>query len=198
MNRHFFQESDEGEQDKCTEVELIKRYLKQNLQSKKQLSMFLDIHSHSNKKSIFAFAPQPTDMHDIVRTRRFSMLLDDVSELFSMKSCSYNNSKVKKNCARLGMYKAFQLADSYTIEASCYGYEEKNAPRSKYIETSSIKQFTIAHLLKFGETLAITASKHLGVYLNEYEDMIGGINIELDYGLGDTHKPKKIVLNQSS
>lgn len=107
MNRHFFQESDEGEQDKCTEVELIKRYLKQNLQSKKQLSMFLDIHSHSNKKSIFAFAPQPTDMHDIVRTRRFSMLLDDVSELFSMKSCSYNNSKVKKNCARLGMYKAF-------------------------------------------------------------------------------------------
>ena len=85
--------------------------------------MFLDIHSHSNKKSIFAFAPQPTDMHDIVRTRRFSMLLDDMSELFSMKSCSYNNSKVKKNCARLGIYKAFQLADSYTIEASCYGFE---------------------------------------------------------------------------
>ena len=70
--------------------------------------------------------------------------------------------------------------------------------RSKYIETSSIKQFTIAHLLKFGETLAITASKHLGVYLNEYEDMSGGMNIELDYGLSETHTSKKVVLNTKS
>jgi hypothetical protein len=54
--------------------------------------MFLDIHAHSNQKGIFAFAPQPTEMHDIVRTRRFSMLLDDMSPLFNMSSCSYNNA----------------------------------------------------------------------------------------------------------
>ena len=105
MNRHFFQEA-EGEPDKCTEVELIMSYMKENLQ-KKQLHMFLDIHAHSNKKGIFAFAPQPTEMHDIVRTRRFSMLLDEMSEVFSMSSCSYNNAQYKKNCARLGIYKAF-------------------------------------------------------------------------------------------
>ena len=69
--------------------------------------MFLDVHAHSNKKSIFAFAPQPTDMHDIVRTRRFSMILDDMSEVFSISSCSFNNASNKENCARLGIYKAF-------------------------------------------------------------------------------------------
>ena len=70
--------------------------------------------------------------------------------------------------------------------------------RSKYIETSVIKQFTIDHLLKFGETLAITASKHLGVTSTGFElseETSGGMNIELNFGLGDTHKPNKVVLN---
>ena len=39
MNRHFFQEDEGGEtderQEKCTEVELIKLYLKENLENKK-------------------------------------------------------------------------------------------------------------------------------------------------------------------
>ena len=110
MNRHFFQEA-EGEEevkpDKCIEVELIRGYMKEHLQNKQQLRMFLDIHAHSNKKGIFAFAPQPTDKADIIRTRRFSTLLDEMSEVFSMSSCSYNNAQYKKNCARLGIYKAF-------------------------------------------------------------------------------------------
>ena len=80
-------------------------------------------------------------MHDIVRTRRFAMLLDDMSEVFNMSSCSYNNAYYKKNCARLGIYKAFQLADSYTIETSCYGFEMKTKKRSTII------QFNVQHLL---------------------------------------------------
>ena len=37
---------------------MIKSYMKENLTDKKQLKMFLDIHAHSVKRSIFAYAPK--------------------------------------------------------------------------------------------------------------------------------------------
>ena len=128
-------------------------------------------------------------MHDIIRTRRFSMLLDDMSEVFSMSSCSYNNAKYKKNCARLGIYKAFELVDSYTIEASCFGYEQKSSLRSKYIEDQTIVQFTVDHLLKFGETLALAASKQLGRTELELNFKKEGLDIIPTFGLNLMHKP---------
>ena len=54
MNRNFFEEDEEEEE--CIEVELIRKYMKDNLRG--NLRMFLDIHAHSVKKSIFLYAPK--------------------------------------------------------------------------------------------------------------------------------------------
>ena len=54
MNRHFFEEDEDEEE--CVEVELIRKYMKDNLRD--NLRMFLDIHAHSVKKSIFLYAPK--------------------------------------------------------------------------------------------------------------------------------------------
>jgi len=54
MNRNFFEEDEEEEE--CVEVELIRKYMKDNLRG--NLRMFLDIHAHSVKKSIFLYAPK--------------------------------------------------------------------------------------------------------------------------------------------
>ena len=42
-----------------------------------------------------------------------------------MDHCKFNNEKNKRNCARLGVYRDFDLINSYTIESSCYGYAVK-------------------------------------------------------------------------
>ena len=54
MNRSFFEEDDEEEA--CIEVELIRKYMRDNLRD--NLRMFLDIHAHSVKKGIFLYAPR--------------------------------------------------------------------------------------------------------------------------------------------
>ena len=87
--------------------------------------MFLDIHAHSNAHSIFAYSPQPDDLKDVVTTRHFAILLDGMSPYFSLKGCSFNNEKYKRNCARLGIYRDWSLVNSYTIESSCFGYAVK-------------------------------------------------------------------------
>ena len=59
MNRHFFSDDpndpDAGENGRCYEVELLRNYLKENVDGK--LAMFLDIHAHSNAHSIFTYSP---------------------------------------------------------------------------------------------------------------------------------------------
>ena len=64
MNRHFFADENSNDFDAqtCTEVELIKSYMKVKLAQKKDLKLFLDIHSHSRKKSVFVYAPKPADI----------------------------------------------------------------------------------------------------------------------------------------
>jgi len=122
MNRKFFAEGDyQSQNDLCTEVEIIKTYMKENLTG--NLRMFLDIHAHSTKKSIFVYAPKPHEKYDIARTKVFSLILDDMSDVFSLENCRYNNDKKKKNSARMSIFNTYKLADSYTVESSCFGFE---------------------------------------------------------------------------
>ena len=53
------------------------------------------------------------------------MILNNCSEFFSLKNCKYSNEQYKRNCARLSLFREFNLLDSYTIESSCYGFELK-------------------------------------------------------------------------
>ena len=64
MNRNYFADGDASvkEEDRCPEVELIRRYLRESLPSDPlKFKMFLDMHGHSSKNSIFAFCPLDKD-----------------------------------------------------------------------------------------------------------------------------------------
>ena len=124
MNRNFFADEDENDYELCTEVELIKEYMKDNLPHKNTLKLFLDIHAHSRKKSVFVYAPKPPDVPSIERIQHFSKILEQNSPIFSQENCSYNNDQRKANCARLGIFNNYSLVDSYTVEASCWGFVE--------------------------------------------------------------------------
>ena len=120
--------------------------------------MFLDIHAHSVKKGIFVYAPVPESNYGTARTKCFSLILEDMSEVFSIDNCRYNNDLKKKNCARLGIFNNYELDDSYTVETSCYGYEERQPGKQKMTV-----QFTVSHFIEFGKTLSLAISRHLDV-----------------------------------
>jgi hypothetical protein len=129
MNRHFFANHDD-EADKigrCIEVELIRDYLKNQIPAGETnpLKLFLDIHAHSKDASIFSYAPVPENAWDVMETKRWSEILDSMSPYFKLENCTFKNEKYKRNCARLGIFRDFELTNSYTIETSCYGYEVK-------------------------------------------------------------------------
>ena len=132
MNRFFFADDDpEGAKLRLTEVELIRTYLKEKFPKDKdqdsKLKMFLDIHAHSAQTSIFVFCPQAETQEDNDMIKRFPMILDNTSPYFEFDHCKFGNEKYKKNCARLGVFRDFDLNNSFTIEASCYGYDIKGS-----------------------------------------------------------------------
>jgi hypothetical protein len=117
--------------------------------------MFLDVHAHSAATSIFIYSPLPPDEKDIIETRRFSALLDDASDYFLLENCRFNNEKYKRNCARLGISRDWNLINSYTIESSCFGFEIKDAankalPPEEQAKTV-VAQFMAEHFIQFGE-----------------------------------------------
>lgn len=125
-NRHFFADDDpEGLKIRLTEVEMIRSYLKEKLFKKENIKMFLDIHAHSAQNSIFSYCPASEDPTQDKMIRQFPMILDNLSPYFQIDNCKFANEKFKKNCARLGLFRDWDLLFSYTIESSCYAYEIK-------------------------------------------------------------------------
>ena len=64
-------------------------------------------------------------------TQRFAQICDSTSPYFSLDHCKFNNEKNKRNCARLGVYRDFDLPNSYTIESSCFGFEVEDSTEIK-------------------------------------------------------------------
>ena len=86
--------------------------------------MFLDIHAHSGQRDIFIYAPHSMQEEANTKIRNFPAILDSISPYFSFDGCKFGNEKYKKNCARLGVFRDFDLNHSYTIESSCWGYTD--------------------------------------------------------------------------
>lgn len=182
MNRHFFSDDDpEGLKMRLTEVELVRSYLKEKVPKDEDgdhmLKMFLDIHAHSACNSIFAYCPWVDEPPLQAVVKRFPMILDNSSAFFQFDNCKFGNEKYKRNCARLGVHRDFNLINCYTIESSCYGYEVKG--------TDEVEQFKEYHFLKFGEHLAFGIAKHFSCEVTEIDiaSMSYGFDIDLDYGL---------------
>ena len=85
--------------------------------------MFLDIHAHSAMNSIFSYAPMHEKEQQALECQKFIKILDTMSNYFSAENSKFGNEKYKKNCARLGITRDFDLINSYTIESSCWGYD---------------------------------------------------------------------------
>ena len=92
---------------------------------KENLKIFLDIHAHSAQNSIFCYCPLTEEAGSNQVIRRFPTILDTLSPYFQFDNCKFGNERYKRNCARLGVYRDFNLVNSYTIESSCFGYEVK-------------------------------------------------------------------------
>ena len=113
MNRNFFADDDASvkEEDRCPEVELIRTYLKEHLpKDPTKFRMFLDMHGHSSKNSIFAFCPLDKDEKLAGYIQEFPEILDDTSAFFQFDNCKFTDDKkekYKKNCARLGIHRDF-------------------------------------------------------------------------------------------
>ena len=162
--------------------------MKMNLNQNSQhncLKLFLDIHAHSIQTSIFTYSPLPEYEEDIAVTQRFARITDYLSPYFRFDHCKFNNEKNKRNCARLGVYRDYDLPNSYTVESSCYGYAVKSDAKDYDSEEEpELVQFSEYHFLQFGETLVEAIGQQLEVPITEIEKMMQhGLNIELNFAL---------------
>ena len=147
--------------------------------------MFLDIHAHSGQRDIFIYAPH-TNSEDIqMRVRSFPSLLDTMSPYFNFEGCKFGNEKYKKNCARLGIYRDFDLNHSFTIESSCWGYTDP--------QTDATLQFREIELLYFGKHLAESIARHFHILVSEQDksSMFAGLDIQLDFALYEDERETK-------
>ena len=133
--------------------------------------MFLDIHAHSGQRDIFIYAPHSNDSDSMIKIRNFPKLLDNISPYFSFDGCKFGNEKYKKNCARLGVFRDFDLHHSYTIESSCWGYTERG--------TDATIQFREIDFIKFGKHLAEAIAQQFQVTVNDQDrtSMFTGLDI---------------------
>ena len=56
------------------------------------------------------------------KTRVIPKILSEHTEAFRYYSCKFRNQKSKRKAARLVIWKEFNLMNSFTIEASFYGW----------------------------------------------------------------------------
>lgn len=134
MNRHFYADDDKDAKERVYEVELLRSHLKKIYRPAQpdKFKLFLDIHAHSIGHSAFIYAPEPESEEDKLKVRRLPMILANASPYFSFDNCKFSNDRFKRNCARLSCFRDFNIAESYTLELSCFGYEVKGSGGPTY------------------------------------------------------------------
>lgn len=88
-------------------------------------------------------------IHDVryLKMRVLPKLMSEQSELFRFYSCKFRIQRSKERTARVVLWREFNVMNCYTLEASFYGFFDKER------ET---KEFMHSHLLKVGKMLANT------------------------------------------
>jgi murein tripeptide amidase MpaA len=91
------------------------------------VELYTDIHGHSKKFNIFAYAccyPENSiDARNNNLVKVFPTILSERIEAFSFKDCRFANERDKEATARMVMFKEFNIIHSYTLEASFFGTE---------------------------------------------------------------------------
>lgn len=87
---------------------------------------YIDVHAHSGKKSIFMYGPYfPLHSSKYLKIRTIPKLISERTEMFRFFSCKFKFEKYKENCARLAIWKDFDVTHTFTIETSTFGFLNK-------------------------------------------------------------------------
>lgn len=91
------------------------------------IGAFIDIHGHSRKKSVFMYGPHyPLHNEKYLKSKVFPRILDSKSQMFRFYSCKFRIEKSKLRTARVVFFKEFGVMNCFTLEASFYGYIDKD------------------------------------------------------------------------
>lgn len=129
--------------------------------SKAKLCMYLDLHGHSRKCGIFAYAcgQFAEDDHRRFTVRIFPKLLSMLTPEFNFFHCRWSVGKGKRGTGRVVAAKDLGITNAYTIEASMWGAVDV-MPASKAGEPDEedtmpvVVAFTASKLQVFGANLA--------------------------------------------
>ena len=88
---------------------------------------YLDVHAHSGRKSVFMYGPYfPLHCRNYMKIRTLPKLISERTEMFRFFSCKFKIEKYKENCARIAIWRDFNITNCFTIESSSFGFINKD------------------------------------------------------------------------
>ncbi len=119
LNRKFLEPDPRLHPEICA----IKAMIEKLKNEGREILGYIDLHAHSKKKCVFIYGPYyPLHAERYVQVRVFAKLLASRTQMFRYKACKYRLDKDKLSAARLVLSREFDIMNSFTLEASFYGY----------------------------------------------------------------------------
>lgn len=120
---------------------------------KHRVQFYLDVHAHSGRKAIFMYGPHfPLHCSKYMKIRTLPKLVSERTDMFRFFSCKFRIEKYKENCARIAIWRDFNITNVYTVETSSYGFLSR--------ERETIP-FDSKHLQDFGQSLVHSIFEYL-------------------------------------
>ena len=142
---------------------------------------YLDVHAHSGRKSIFMYGPYfPLHSSKYMKIRAIPKLASERTEMFRFFSCKFKIEKYKENCARIAIWRDFDVTNCFTIEASALGFLNHDR------ETIN---FNTGLLQEFGECL-VHSLFEFNLILEEDRK----VKVELAKKLKEARKTKRLTI----
>ena len=104
-------------------VASLKNLIGSIIEKGNEIVAFLDLHSHSRKKAVFAYGPYfPLHNDKYIKQRILPKIISERTQMFRYYGCKFRYDKSKMKAARLVIASEFGVMNSLTIEASFYAY----------------------------------------------------------------------------
>lgn len=88
---------------------------------------YFDMHAHSGRKSVFIYGPYyPLHLKQYLKVRFLPKLISERNHAFRYYSCKFKHEGYKQGCARISLWRDFNISNSYTVETSAFGYINKD------------------------------------------------------------------------
>jgi hypothetical protein len=122
LNR-FFETPDPALHPEPTALRKLISQISSKSREPDPIAMYLDMHGHSRKKSVFIYGPEfPITSPSYLKSRIFAQLLSENSEMFRFQSCKYQMEQSKRQAARCTFARDWRLVNCFTLEASMHAF----------------------------------------------------------------------------